>query len=102
MNITLLKPFVALIPACMLFVGAWVLFSKTKATWTFLQLLGSGCLIVVVVTHIAEAFHLFPAMRWGFENSVGHYVDFVSAALTVILFPLGYLLFALSIEQRQA
>jgi len=56
-----------------------------------LQLLGLACLIVVVLTHIAEAFHLFPAMGWGQPTSAGHYIDLVSAILGCILLPIGLL-----------
>jgi hypothetical protein len=37
--------------------------------------------MIVVLTHIAEAFHIFPAMGWGKPNSAGHYLDLVSAIL---------------------
>jgi hypothetical protein len=52
--------------------------------------------MVVVLTHFCEALHLFRGMGWGAEHSVGHYLDFGSAVLAVTLFPLGYLLHALS------
>jgi hypothetical protein len=32
---------------------------------------------------------LFPFMRWGEEDSAGHYLDLSSAVLGVTLFPLG-------------
>jgi hypothetical protein len=57
--------------------------------------LGAGCLVVVVLTHFSEALHLFPWMHWGDAHSVGHYLDFGSAVLGLVLFPLGYLLDAL-------
>jgi predicted Na+-dependent transporter len=63
---------------------------------SLLQLLGAGCLVVVVLTHLSEALHLFSWMRWGDEHSVGHYLDFVSAVLGLTLFPIGYLLGALT------
>lgn len=59
-----------------------------------LQLLGSGCLVLVILTHICEALHLLPWIGWGLEHSAGHYVDLIGAALGLILFPLGYLLHA--------
>ena len=65
MNITLLKALVALVPVCMLFSWSVVLFFRGKTVWYFLQLLGAGCLVVVVLTHISEALHLFPWMHWG-------------------------------------
>lgn len=94
MNVTILKPLAALVPACMLFAGALVLFLRGKTACSLLQLLGSGCLVLVVLTHVSEALHLFSAMQWGLENRVGHYLDFVNAALGLTLFPIGYLFFA--------
>ena len=96
MNAALVKAVVALAPACMLFLGAAVLFFRAKAASSFLQLLGAGCLIVVVLTHIAEALRLFPWMQWGLEHSVGHYLDFFSSVLGLTFFPIGYLLDALA------
>jgi len=96
MNVTLLKALVALVPACMLFSGSAVLFLREKAVYSFLQLLGAGCLMVVVLTHVSEALHLFPLMQWGHEHSVGHYLDLSGAVLGLTLFPVGYLLHALT------
>src|SRR6266436_9313000 len=95
MNVTLLKALVALLPACMLFSGSVVLFFRGKTVCSFLQLLGAGCLVLVVLTHISEALHLFPWMHWGVEHSAGHYLDFWSAVLGLTLFPVGYLIHAL-------
>lgn len=96
MNVTLLKALVALMPACMLFSGSVVMFFKGKTVWSLLQLVGAGGLVVVVLTHVSEALHLFPWMRWGDEHSVGHYLDFFSAGLGLALFPVGYLFHALT------
>jgi hypothetical protein len=96
MNVTLLKALVALVPACMLFSSSVVLFFRGKTVSSFLQLLGAGCLVVVVLTHVSESLHLFPWMRWGLEQSVGHYPDFWSAVLGLTFFPVGYLLYALT------
>jgi hypothetical protein len=82
------------IPACILFFGSVVLFFRGKTVCSFLQLLGAGCLMMVVLTHVFEAFHLFPWMHWGSEQSVGHYLDFWSAVLGLTLFPVGYLFHA--------
>ena len=96
MNVTLLKALAALVPACMLFSGSVVLFFRGKTVSSFLQLLGAGCLVVVVLTHVSEALHLFPWMHFGLEHSLGHYLDFGSAVLGLTLFPLGYLVHALT------
>jgi hypothetical protein len=98
MHGTLLKALVALVPAGMVFAGAMVLFWRGKTVGSFLQLLGAGCLVLVVLTHVSEALHLFPWMRWGFEHSVGHYLDFWSAVLGLTLFPVGYLFHALNLK----
>jgi hypothetical protein len=96
MNATLLKALVALVPACILFSGSIVLFCRGKTLCSFLQLIGAGCLVMVVITHLCEALHLFPWMHWGSEHSVGHYLDLWSAVLGLTMFPIGYLLHALT------
>jgi len=85
----------AFVPVCLLLTGAVILFSKRKAFGSLLQIAGAGCLLVVFLTHVCEATHLFPSMHWGEERSVGHYLDLASAALGLTLFPAGYLLDAL-------
>jgi len=94
-NVTLLKALVALMPACILFAGSVLLFLKGRTVFSFLQLLGAGCLVVVGLTHICEALNLFPWMHWGLEHGLGHYLDSWSAVLGRTLFPIGYLLRAL-------
>lgn len=84
------------IPACIVLVGSAALFFRTRTTSTFLQLLGAGGLIMVVIAHIAEAFQLLPCMGWGLEHSAGHYLDLSSAIIGLTAFPSGYLLFALA------
>ena len=96
MNVTLVKAMVALVPAAMLLSGSAVVFLREKMVSSLLQLLGAACLMVVVLAHICEALHLFPGMHWGDEHSVGHYLDLGSAVLSLTLFPLGYLLQALT------
>jgi hypothetical protein len=96
MTVTLLKAVVALVPACVVFSGSVVLFFKGRNLSALLQLLGAGCLVVVVLTHVAEALHLFPWMQWGLEHSIGHYLDLFGAVLGLTLFPTGYLLHAFS------
>jgi len=100
MNATLFKSLVALVPVAILFVGSVVLFFREKSVGSFVQILGAGCLVMVVLTHICEALHVFPWMHWGAEHSVGHYLDLWSAVLGLTLFPIGHLLHALS--KRQA
>jgi hypothetical protein len=96
MNATLFKALIAFLPAAMLFSGSAVLFFRGKSGCALLQLLGAAGLVVVVLTHVLEALHLFPSMHWGMEHSAGHYLDLLSLALGLTLFPLGYLLHALA------
>jgi hypothetical protein len=102
MNVTLIKALVALLPACLLFSGSAVLFLRGKTLASLLQLLGAGFLVLVVLTHVSEALHLFPWMHWGLEHSVGHFVDLWSAVLGLSLFPIGYLLYALKLVATES
>jgi hypothetical protein len=95
MNLSLPTALVALVPACLLLLGSAILVFRGKTVAAVLQLLGAGCLVVVVLTHVFEALGLFPSMHWGARNSVGHYLDLWSAVLGLTLFPLGYLLHSL-------
>jgi len=67
-----------------------VLYAKEKTASSLVQLVGAGFLVIVLLVHVAEAFHLLPSMGWGLPSSAGHYVDLVSAFLGLILFTLGY------------
>lgn len=96
MNATLAKSLIAFLPVCILLFGSAVLFLRGKTVGSLLQLIGAGCLLVVILTHLCEALHLFPWMHWGSEHSVGHYLDLWSAVLGLTLFPIGYLVFVLN------
>jgi hypothetical protein len=91
MNVTLLKALLVLVPAGLLFAWLVVLFLGRKTLCSFLQLLGTGGLLVVGLTHVFEALDLLPWMQWGSPDSVGHYLDFWSAVLGVTLLSVGYL-----------
>jgi len=95
MSVTFIKAVIAFLPVSMLFSGSTVLFFRGKSGFAFLQLIGAGCLMIVVLTHVCEALQLFPWMHWGSEHSIGHYLDF-SGVLGLTLFPIGYLLHALT------
>ena len=94
MNATLLKSLIALIPGIMLLFGAALPFRKDRRVSSLLQLLGASSFLLVIFAHLSEALQWFPAMGWGQEHSVGHYLDLASATLGATLFPLGYLLHA--------
>jgi hypothetical protein len=96
MNVTLLKALVVFVPVFLLLCRSIGLFFRAKVASSFLQLFGAACLVMVVLTHVCEALHVFPSMHWGLEHSVGHYLDFWSAVLGLTLFPTGYLLHALT------
>lgn len=83
------------VPIFVLLCGAAALFSQRKTISSLLQLLGASGLMVVLLTHIAEAFELLSWMHWGSEHSAGHYIDLGGAILGLILFPIGYLIHAL-------
>ena len=99
-QVTLMRALAASVPAGMLFAGALALFLRGKVLSSILQLLGAGCLVVVVLAHICEALYLFPSMEWGLERSAGHYLDLGSAVLGLTSFPLGYLLHTLNLKPQ--
>jgi hypothetical protein len=45
------------------FLGSAVSFATERTGWRAVQLSGSFCLVVVVLTHVTEAFHLLPRVR---------------------------------------
>ena len=83
MTTMLLKAAVAFVPVAALLAYSVARFVRRQTVPLLLQVLGAGCLLVVVLTHVAEALHLMPAMRWGEPTSAGHYLDLVSAVLGV-------------------
>jgi hypothetical protein len=83
------------IPVCGLLLGAILLYTKRKTASSLFQLFGATGLLLVVLTHVAEAAGMFPAMGWGRPHSVGHFIDQGSAIIGLTLFPLGYLIHAL-------
>jgi O-antigen ligase len=76
---------------CATFVASVVALAQERNAPSFMRLLGAGCLIMVVLAHVAERFDFFPSMGWGLPESTGHYVDLVSAVAGLILLPAGYL-----------
>ena len=63
MNPTLLKAAIAFLPVSAWLAYSVVIFLRGKSLPTGLQLLGAGCLLLVVLTHVAEALRLFPTVR---------------------------------------
>lgn len=54
-----------------------------------LQLSGASLLLVMVLTHFAEALSVLPQMGWGRPNTPGHYLDLVSAVAGTVLVVAG-------------
>jgi hypothetical protein len=100
MDAILLKALILSVPAFMLVAGSAVLSLRSGGISSLLQLLGAGCLMAVMLAHVAEALNLFPWMGWGIEDSIGHYVDLGGAVLGLLLFPTGYLLYAVTTGAR--
>src|SRR5690348_5998193 len=99
MDPTLLKALIALVPVSLVFAGSLILYIRSRTGFAILQLIGSGCLILVVLVHFCEALHFLTWMRWGQEGSAGHYLDLASVVLGLTLYPLGFLLHALAYRQ---
>jgi hypothetical protein len=87
---------IALVPVSLLLYGSAVLFRTTQSMWVSWQLIGSAFLVIVALTDICEALSIVDWMRWGQENSIGHYIDLGSAMLGLTLFPTGYCFHALT------
>ena len=104
MNAMPLRSLLALAAVSVLVVASAVVFKREPTTTigSLLQLLGSGCLGIVVLTHIFESVDLFPWLRWGHPDSVGHYVDVGSAIVGLTLLPLGYTLRRFEGRRRSA
>jgi hypothetical protein len=76
---------------CAVFIVSALVVAREPTPWSALQLLGAGFLAVMVFSHVAERLGLFPTLDWGQPNSVGHYIDLVSAVSGSILVPAGYI-----------
>jgi protein-S-isoprenylcysteine O-methyltransferase Ste14 len=79
------KAVVLALPLALLLGFSIVRLARARTLSAWLQLLGAGCLLVVVLTHVAEALHIVPSMGWGEPHSLGHYADFASALLGITL-----------------
>lgn len=78
MTTTLVVALVIGAPILVLFILAGRRFINAPSVAGALPVLGAGSLLVMVLTHIAEALNLFPAMGWGQRHSPGHYLDLTS------------------------
>jgi hypothetical protein len=89
MNATLVKALVAFLPAALLVAGSSRMLVRRTTAFS-LQLVGAGCLLVVVLTHICEALRLFPRIGWGEAHSIWSLPRLSSAILGFTLLPMGY------------
>ena len=96
MSFALVKALIVLVPTLMLLLGSILVHLSGRTIWSFFQVLGAVCFVLVVLVHLCEALNWFPSMRWGAEDSVGHYVDLWTAILGLSLFPIGYLFHTLT------
>ena len=46
-----------------------------------LALAGVCCITIMLLTHVAERWHILPGMGWGLPDSPGHHLDLISAIL---------------------
>lgn len=83
---------VFLVPILALLAISALSYLRNKTLPPFLQLVGAGFLLVVVLAHLCEAFSVLPSMGWGKEDSPGHYLDLSSAVLGVVFFAVGSVL----------
>jgi hypothetical protein len=97
-HVMVVKAVAAILPFSILFPGSLLLllFARRIAASSALQLLGAGCLVVVALAHLCEGIGLFRFMNWGMEHSADHYLELRSAVLGLTLFPVGYLLHAIT------
>lgn len=61
---------------------------RVKPRLTLRQsLFAGGCAfwLIVVLTHVAERWQIFPGMGWGSPDSPGHYLDLFSAIAGTVL-----------------
>lgn len=90
MSGTFIRAAVMSVPALALLAYSVLLVLRQRTIGSALQAFGAACLMLVVLTHVAEGLNVFPWMRWGQPDSVGHYVDLCGAVLGFTLTPVGW------------
>jgi predicted Na+-dependent transporter len=79
------------ISVCIAFGASIARYAEEKTAMALTQLVGAVFLLVVIFAHVSEAFRFIPSLGWGRPNTLGHYIDLVSAIAGAILLPIGYL-----------
>ena len=92
MNFTLSKMLILFVAAAVLLIRTASLVLHQQSAARVLQLCGSVALMIVVLTHIAEALNLLTFMGWGKPDSLGHYLDLWSLALGIVFLLVGHLM----------
>jgi hypothetical protein len=91
MNVAL-KGLLALAAACVFLGVSVALFRTRRGFVSTLLAIGLGCFAVMALTHVFEAFSIFPQFGWGRPGSVGHFIDLAAAMLGVTFVAASYLL----------
>ena len=88
----LLRALAVLLPVSLMLVASAIAYARGQKIAAGLQMVGAACLMIVVLTHICEAFSFLSSMHWGEPRSWGHYLDLASTVMGLALLSLGYLL----------
>ena len=97
---TLLRALALLLPVSFVLAASAIAYARGLKMVAGLQMVGAVCLIIVVLTHVCEAFNFLPSMYWGEPRSWGHYLDLGSAVMGIPLLSLGYFLRAVTGRRR--
>ena len=79
------------VAVCIAFGASIASYAEERTAMALTQLVGAAFLLVVIFAHVSEAFGFIPSLGWGRPNTLGHYIDLVSAISGAILLPIGYL-----------
>ena len=90
MNMAVLKGFLALSAAFLLFLGAAIFYRRRRTRGSVSLLV--ACFVVVALTHLFEALEILRAAGWGQPRSIGHYIDLGAAVLGLTLVFAGLVL----------
>jgi hypothetical protein len=92
MNAPVLKGLLSLGAACVFLCVSGSLLLTRRSLGSALQALGIGCFGVMALTHVFQAFSIFPALGWGQPRSVGHLIDLTAALLGVAFVTTSFVL----------
>ncbi len=84
-----LKGLLALAAMLAFFAGSAFLYLRRLTAAAVLQSSGIACFAVVALTHVFEAFAIFPSLGWGQARSIGHFIDLSAAILGLTLVLIG-------------